>query len=198
MSSPPDHARHLAETVERLARLVRAREHESALNPAQWEALRYLARCNRFSNTPGALTRYLAATKGTVSQTLIALERKGLVRKEPDPASGRSVRLFLTETGERLLADDPLGLLAEAAATLAGPMLAGTATGLGMLLAATIARNGGRPFGVCRTCRFFRPEAPEGAPHFCGLLLVPLSERDSLSICQEHEPPQEPCEHEAA
>ena len=61
--------------LERLARLMRAREHEDGLNPAQWEALRFLSRANRFSNAPGALTRYLGATKGTVSQTLMALER---------------------------------------------------------------------------------------------------------------------------
>ena len=54
--------------LERLARLMRAKEHEDGLNPAQWESLRYLARANRFSNSPGALTRYLGATKGTMVQ----------------------------------------------------------------------------------------------------------------------------------
>ena len=65
--------------LERLARVMRAREHEDGLNPAQWEALRFLTRANRFSNSPGALTRYLGATKGTISQTVMALERKGFI-----------------------------------------------------------------------------------------------------------------------
>ena len=41
----------------RLARLLRARGHSNGLNPAQWEALRYLAVANQFSNTPGAMAR---------------------------------------------------------------------------------------------------------------------------------------------
>ena len=84
MSSDDDEggdARMIAWPLERLARVMRAREHEDGLNPAQREALRYLARANRFSNTPGALTRYLGATKGTISQTVMALERKGLIAK---------------------------------------------------------------------------------------------------------------------
>ena len=62
------------ELMERLSRLVGQTGHAHGMKPAQWDALRYLARANRFSRTPGALTAYLGATKGTVSQTVIALE----------------------------------------------------------------------------------------------------------------------------
>ena len=72
-----DSGSNAAVMLERLARLMRVAEHDGDLNPAQWEALRYLARANRFSNSPAALTRYLGATKGTISQTLMALDRKG-------------------------------------------------------------------------------------------------------------------------
>jgi DNA-binding HxlR family transcriptional regulator len=88
------------QSLERLTRLIRADEHVGDLNPAQWGALRYLSRCNRFSNAPAALTRYLGATKGTVSQTLIALERKGLIEKSARPGEARSVVLSITEEGE--------------------------------------------------------------------------------------------------
>ena len=67
----------IAWPLERLTRLMRAGEHEGGLNPAQWEALRYLARANRFSRTPAALADFLGTTRGTVSQTVIALERTG-------------------------------------------------------------------------------------------------------------------------
>ena len=53
--------------LERLARLMRSASQTQGLNAAQWEALRYLSRANSFSNSPGALTRYLGATKGTIS-----------------------------------------------------------------------------------------------------------------------------------
>src|SRR5436190_7638078 len=97
----------IAIALERLARLMRAGEHGDGLNPAQWEALRYLARANRFSNAPGALTKYLGATKGTISQTVMALERKGLVSKSRRESEKRSVSLVLTPKGEALLAGDP-------------------------------------------------------------------------------------------
>lgn len=187
-NEPPPDSRTIAELVERLGRIVRADEHKGGLNPAQWEALRYLARCNRFSNTPGALTRYLAATKGTVSQTLNALERKGLVERRPDPSSGRVVRLNLTRAGRALAARDPLAMLADAAATCDGRTRAAAADALTAMLGALQRANGLLPFGVCHTCRHFRPNAADGSPHWCALLEQRLNEADSRAICVEHSP----------
>ena len=96
----PD-GRMIAWPLERLARVMRAREHEGGLNPAQWEALRFLARANRFSDSPMALTRYLGATKGTISQTLMALERKGFITKSLRPGKRKSLRLGLTAEGSQ-------------------------------------------------------------------------------------------------
>lgn len=91
----------------RLARLMRSAEHEIGLNPAQWEALRFLSRCNENSNSPIALTRYLGATKGTISQTVIALVNKGLVTKANREGERRSIALTLTDEGHELLKEDP-------------------------------------------------------------------------------------------
>jgi len=178
----------LAELIDRLGRLVRAESHAGGLNPAQWEALRYLTRCNRFSNTPGAVAQYLNATKGTVSQTLNALERKNLLVRKPDPASGRVVRLTLTAEGQALARHDPAAELERAAAALPAPQQDATAGGLAAILGHLQQSRGGRPFGVCRTCRHFRDAAPAGAPHWCALLHEPLDEPDSLAICVEHQP----------
>jgi DNA-binding MarR family transcriptional regulator len=87
---------------------MRAGEHEGGLNPAQWEALRYLSRANRFSNSPIALTRFLGSTKGTISQTIKALERKGFITKAPRQDEGRSICLSLTPKGAEALKHDPL------------------------------------------------------------------------------------------
>ena len=51
---------------------------DEALQPVHLQALIYLARANRYSNTPQALAEYLGLTKGTVSQTLLLLDRQGL------------------------------------------------------------------------------------------------------------------------
>jgi DNA-binding MarR family transcriptional regulator len=67
--------------VERLSHLVRedlravATRHELPL--AQLEVLRFLAVANRFSDTVSGLVEYVGATKGTLSQCVNALERKG-------------------------------------------------------------------------------------------------------------------------
>ena len=188
MTRDADAGRLAAELIDRLGRLLRAEGHGGRLNPAQWDALRYLLRCNRFSNTPGALARYLNATKGTVSQTLNALERKGLVARRPDAASGRVVRLTPTAAGRALAGDDPLLALADAASALKPEQLDAMTRGLSALLARVQDAHGLKPFGICRTCRHFRPDASGGRPHWCALLTEPLSAKDSLAICAEHEP----------
>lgn len=179
--------RMIAWPLERLARVMRAREHEDGLNPAQREALRYLARANRFSNTPGALTRYLGATKGTISQTLMALERKGLVAKAA--RDSRAVRLSLTEKGQAALARDPWTELAADAAELGGKTRRRMQRGLEELLARELQRAELASFGICAGCRFFREKGRDGdarGPHLCMLFEDALTDDDAGRICIEH------------
>jgi len=178
-----------AHLIGRLDRLVRSGVAVEGLNPAQWEALRYLARANRFSRTPAALADYLGSTRGTVSQTLIALEQKGFIARSQSRQDRRSVDLKLTRAGTMVLKHDPLIVLSCDIATAtggdAGPLL----VTLQAILAAAIARNDGRAFGICHSCRHFRKDVRPGAdaPHHCALLDEPLSEADSADICVEQE-----------
>ncbi|MGI9505229.1 MAG: MarR family transcriptional regulator, partial [Geminicoccaceae bacterium] len=88
-----DDAIDAANLLERIGRLIRTEEQVGDLYPAQWSALRYLKRANRFSRTPMALAEYLGTTRGTISQTLIALERKGLITRQPSARDKRSVNI---------------------------------------------------------------------------------------------------------
>jgi DNA-binding MarR family transcriptional regulator len=179
----------VAAALERLARLMRAEEHQDGLNPAQWEALRYLARANRFSNSPGALTRYLGATKGTVSQTIIALERKGFVEKAARDGEKRSVSLTLAEKGRAALAGDPWARLQAAAAGLGEKTRRRMAKGARELLEAELERGGHAAFGPCAGCRYFRERGMEDdarGPHQCMLFGAPLSKAETALICAEH------------
>lgn len=190
MSSDEDEGdgRAIAWPLERLARVLRAREHEDGLNPAQREALRYLARANRFSNTAQALTRYLGATKGTISQTLMALERKGLIAKAARDA--RVVRLTLTEKGRDALSHDPWTKLAAGAEELGGKTRRRMQRGLEELLAQQLKRAGLASYGVCASCRYFREKGRDGdvrGPHLCMLFEEALSAEDAGRICMEHE-----------
>jgi len=175
----------IAALLERLGRLAFTESYSQGLNPVQWEVLRYLARANRFSNTAMALTAYLGLTKGTVSQSVKALEGKGLLRKRADSRDRRNVRLFLTAAGRRLLFRDPLRGIEEASATMPERVRRRLAADLNSLLGHSLAVRGRQPFGLCRECRYFARNHPDGGPHRCLLLEEPLSNPDSGLICLE-------------
>jgi DNA-binding MarR family transcriptional regulator len=175
--------------LERLTRLMRAGEHEGGLNPAQWEALRYLSRANRFSNSPIALTRFLGSTKGTVSQTIKALERKGFITKGPRENEGRSISLSLTPKGSAALSHDPLAEFSKSLDALSGKNRRRLAKGLADLLETDLKRREQPSFGTCPTCRYFREkggDADGGAPHSCMYFDVSLSGAETQLICIAH------------
>lgn len=185
-SSPSLEAAHL---IDRLERLARAGEQVGPLNPAQWEALRYLARANRFSRNPAALADYLASTRGTISRTLASLEAKGYVAREPSARDGRSVEFVLTASGREALRRDPLLAMAKDIERATNSETVALLESLRQTLRNAIARNKGRAFGACYTCRHFRAHVRStGSPHHCSLLDEALSETDSRAICAEQEP----------
>jgi len=178
------------ELLERLGALLRsegrAAGQAEGLQPIHVEVLHYLDRCNRYSDTPAALTEFLGQTKGTVSQTLGLLERKGLVAKAPDADDGRKVRLRLTPAGRRALGRlIPPPALEAALADLDPAQRALLPDALEALLRALQRRRGGRAFGLCRTCRHHRVEA--GGRRRCGLTGERLTKGDAERICREHE-----------
>jgi DNA-binding MarR family transcriptional regulator len=158
------------------------------LNPAQWEALRYLGRANRFSRTPTALAEYLRTTKGTVSQTLKALEAKGYVKRAPVPKDRRAVRLDITDSGHAVLRRDPLLEFESAAARLGSAELASAKAALMRLVANLESPAGPRGFGLCQDCTHFCKNAAVDAndPHRCALEREALSAEDAIKICVNH------------
>ncbi|MEM7277555.1 MAG: MarR family winged helix-turn-helix transcriptional regulator [Pseudomonadota bacterium] len=75
----------------------------AGLQSVHIDVLRYLSRCNRYSNTPAAVGKFLNSTKGTVSQSVKVLEREKLISKLSDAQDGRVVRLRLLKKGAQLL-----------------------------------------------------------------------------------------------
>src|SRR3954471_23796070 len=78
---------------------------DESLQPVHLQALLYLARANRYSNTPQALAEYLGLTKGNVSQTLLLLDRPGVIEGFEDDIDRRVVRLRLSSAGEQFIAE---------------------------------------------------------------------------------------------
>lgn len=151
-----------------------ATRHGLAL--AQLEALQFLAVANAMSDSLSAVVAYLGSTKGTVSQTLSALERKGLIERVRDDHDARRTHCRITKAG-RTIVDE-----ARPAARIAGldPTHAEAAEAL---LTAMIAKREGRTFGVCRTCAHFRAR-PSGG--HCRLVDQPLAAEQTDRRCMEH------------
>lgn len=180
----------LYELLERLTSLLRAEERAAGLpgglQPVHLQALAYLARCNRYSNTPAGVTDYLGLTKGTVSQTLNLLEARGWIRKNPSLIDKRVVHLQLTPEGrQRLQTLWPPGQVNAALQQLTAAQQQQLQTALTDLLRALQHSQEGLSFGICHSCRHF---LREGAEHYrCGLTQEPLSVDDSELICREHQ-----------
>lgn len=179
----------LFDLLERFSSLTRVwfRQHPllADLQPIQLSALMYLARCNNYSNTPLAVTEYLGLTKGTVSQSLKALEGKGLIVKSQDVQDKRSVHLYLTDAARSVLAGSlPPAFLASGESRM-GEHAGQLVTLLGELLS-EVQRSTDLPsFGLCASCRFH--EVLDGSP-FCGLTKQQLTPKDAGLICREHQP----------
>ncbi len=172
--------------IERIASLFRAglRDVASAhgLKLVQLEALTYLSMANRYSDTPIGVAEYLGITKGSVSQTIKALEDRGLVEKVADEADGRLLHCRLTPAAREIVKH-----------AYPAPMLEALPEGLGNDAALTLQRllrsfqeaNGMRTFAQCRTCQLFEPRTRGGR---CGLTHEALSATDSTLLCREHQP----------
>ncbi len=182
------HDTKLIDLFDRLARVAGNDRTAQGLNPVQWEALRFFARANRFSRNPSGLRQYLGVTKGTVSQSIIVLEKKGLLKKVPDSRDRRGVEVRLTAAGRKLLVDDPLNRWREDLAVLSAAQRKSLEATLEHLLRAALQHRERQPFGFCRDCVHFARDEASGAPHFCALLEVPLSDEDSQLICREQAP----------
>lgn len=175
----------IAVLIERIARVVQNDSFVDDLKPTQWEALRYLSKANRFSCTPKALTSYLGVTKGTVSQSINALERKGMIVKKAISSDKRLVNLSLTAKAKKLLKSDPLDEINYAASKMTKPQQTELKKGLKKLLVNTLNERERKPFGACKTCMYFKKNVENGSPHRCGLLEVSLSAEDSEKLCFE-------------
>jgi DNA-binding MarR family transcriptional regulator len=171
--------------LERLSRLLRQASQTPGLNPAQWEALRYLARANFLSNTPGALARYLGATKGTTSQTVLALIKKGLVTKTMRSADARSVILKVNEAGEKILQNDPLQNIEKSISDLKPKIAKRFAKAVQEILNNEIQRQNEPRFGTCKGCTHAARE--EGAGH-CQEMKMIIPEAETLKLCFYHQP----------
>ena len=179
------------ELIECMTTLIRSEERkkctELGLQPVHFQVLNYLSRCNKYSNTPASVANYLGMTRGTVSQSLIILEKKGYIGKTPDIKDKRVLHLHLLPAGESVLKlARPSALFNNATQILNNPeAIPSDANVFQQALTALQKANQSQTFGVCNSCRNF--SKIEGG-FFCELTQEKLSNQDAEQICQEHLP----------
>lgn len=174
--------------IERISNLLRSEERKKyaaiGLQPVHVQVLDYLSTCNRFSDTPASVAEYLGLTKGTVSQSLQVLERKGYIEKSQDSEDGRVVHLALSVAGKELLdAIKPLDVFAQAQLAVSSQQFTSIEAALGSILSELQKANNAKSFGVCHSCvNFIRQDDH----YLCNLTQLPLSQFDAKKICREH------------
>src|SRR5215475_3528349 len=184
----------LASALRRLTHLAHTSSWDQwavqRLTPTQRRILDVVA-SRRESLTLSALARELGVTPATASDSVGALESKGLVQKRRSEVDGRALALMLTSEGRSSVTalaarPDPLQ---DAFGTL-------TAAEQEMFYRAAIKmiwglqESGALPASrMCLRCRHFEPfRAPDTEyPHHCHLAGSPLADRHLRLECQEHE-----------
>ena len=184
-------ARITQQLLERLSSLLRSESRTLLMNhglqPVQFEALHYLSICNRYSDTPMAVTEFLGQTKGTVSQTLKVLEKKGLLEKIADADDKRVTRLQITKKGKNLVENIlPSPVLYAASEFITDETMQATNSCLSSLLYNLQSANQFKTFGQCHSCQHNIKKS--SGEYLCGLTKEALTKKEVKLICRDHAP----------
>jgi DNA-binding MarR family transcriptional regulator len=186
MRRPEMSERAIAELIVHLGRVAHGDGFVAGLTPAQWTALRYFARANRFSRTPSAFAEFHGTTRGTASQTTKSLVAQGYLARTRSEADGRSARLDLTNKARAILAEDPFGALVQAAGAVPPSARGHLANALERMLGHVARERSKRPFGSCTSCEHLEGDGccREGEPRYqCGIVGAPLTEAELQQLC---------------
>jgi DNA-binding MarR family transcriptional regulator len=184
----------LASALRRLANLAHTTSWDQwatqRLTPTQRRILNVVA-SRRESLTLSALARELGVTPATASDSVGALESKGLVEKRRSNVDGRALALMLTIEGHSsvtALAALPDPLQDAFGALTAGEQEIFYRSAIKMIRGLQV--SGALPVSrMCVRCRFFEPFKTPGSPtpHHCQLANSPLADRHLRIECAEHE-----------
>lgn len=178
-----DAARELAELLLHLGRAAYAESAGGGLSAAQWAALRYFARANRFSRTVSDFAEFHATTRGTASQTVKSLVNRGLLERARSERDGRSVLFKLTQPARRQLRRDPFDALVRAAGHLNPRQLDEVSGELRRVGEYLEAERGSASVGRCERCGHL---VSDGGDYRCGLMQEPLATAELGEICMRY------------
>lgn len=185
-------SRQITVAFQRLAAFWRASQWQTVkgigLNPTQGDVLaRVVARPGRIAN----LADQLGITQSSLSDTVSALEGKGLVARRPDPKDGRAREIVATAKGRALAARIPEAPLAlEAAIDNLGESHRGAMLRSLTLIIRSLQEARAIPVQrMCVTCEFFGPHAHDDPehPHHCAFVNAAFGDAALRLDCPDHE-----------
>lgn len=184
------HAPHrLAHLLGHIGRRAGGATTEAGLTPVQWSALRYFSRANRFSCTPSAFAHFQATTRGTASATINALVRAGHLVRRRSTADARSVSLEPSESGYRLLDQDPLHAMELGIAEMTPERQRSLAAAVTEIIGRMSDTDGEPAFGTCHECRNLRQSGtPHTCPYYCEREAESLATHELDGLCVHFEP----------
>jgi DNA-binding MarR family transcriptional regulator len=187
MAEPLDvSARTVAELIVQLGCLSRGDGFVANLTLAQWAAVRYFSRANRFSRTVSAFAEFHGTTRGTASQTINGLVQNDYLTRKRSKTDGRSIDFTLTHKSKKLLAEDPFEVLVLAASALSNSASHTVARSLERMLRKMEQQQGKSHFGMCPHCKYFQEDGcyTNGRPNYCCTLVdEPLKEAETQQLC---------------
>ena len=161
------------------------------LNPTQSQVLALLLRGDPGGLGLTHLADQLGVSPPTMSDSVSALERKGLVAKKPKPGDGRRTAVQLTRSGRseaRKISQWPQDLLASVE-TLDGDEQAAMLRSLVTLIRALQLSGQIAPARTCVSCCYFQPNAhgDVAAPHHCAFVDAAFGDASLRLDCMDHE-----------
>ncbi|EKE68214.1 MarR family winged helix-turn-helix transcriptional regulator [Celeribacter baekdonensis] len=185
-------SKHIITALQRLAMFWRASQwlvaKDFALNPTQGEVLtRVAAKPERAVD----LADMLGISQASLSDSVAALDRKGLVRRRRDPDDGRARMIEVTRAGASLaerMPDAP-AVIQEAIAGLAEDDRAGLLRCLSLIIRSLQEAEAIPIQRMCLTCHYFRPHVHTDPvrPHHCGFVDAAFGDGGLRLDCADHE-----------
>lgn len=193
-SNPTSVNHRIREGLARVAMAIRGddwnRARVSGLNPTQLFILELL-KGRKDGLAVKAIAANLGVTQPTATDSIAALERKGLVVKTAGAADRRGVNVSITDDGHRVLATGSAG---DSTAEAAVDALAQHEQEDLLLTLIKMIRQLQEARAIpiqrmCTTCRYFVPfRHPDAAqPHHCNFVDAAFGQQDIRIECREHE-----------
>jgi DNA-binding MarR family transcriptional regulator len=187
--------RRLRDGLDRLCAVMRADAWNIAgtagLNPTQLHALTFIAGRAPKGVRIGAVATQLGVTQPTVTDSIAALVRKGLLTKATDPEDPRAVSVRITSSGRDVVRGIGLVITAteRALETLSQDEQAELLRAIVKTIRALQIAGAIAPQRLCVTCKYFRAHAhaDQRNPHHCDYVDKAFGAGSLQIDCAEHE-----------